>query len=86
GAEELPQEPLQEQLQLQEPLQQDAAQVAKVLAGVVPQVYRLLSELPSAEFQAARKLLHGSRCVFVGSGFAPSTRVALKVPSKKSRK
>lgn len=40
---------------------------------------RALLDLPPVEFQAARTLLHGSRCVFVGSGFAEAPKVAFQV-------
>lgn len=38
--------------------------------------HRALSELPQAEVAAAAASLHGRRCVWVGAGFAPATKVA----------
>lgn len=42
---------------------------------------RALLDLPPSEFKDAQALLHGSRCVFVGSGFAEAPKVAFQVIS-----
>ncbi|KXZ55127.1 hypothetical protein GPECTOR_3g279 [Gonium pectorale] len=52
--------------------------LSQVLAGVVPLLYRSLAGLGLHESAVARGLLHGSRCVWVGNGFAPAGRVAFK--------
>lgn len=46
---------------------------------MAPLSRRALSDLGPTEFEAARSLLHGSRCVFVGSGFAEAPSVAFQV-------
>ena len=55
---------------------------ARFLAGIVPQMYRVLSELSEDDFEVARAALHGSECIWVGNGFAPAGLVALKVGSE----
>lgn len=55
------------------------AGLSQELAGVVPLLYRSLGALAPAEAAVARGLLAGSRCVWVGNGFAPAGRVAFKV-------
>ncbi|EFJ44918.1 hypothetical protein VOLCADRAFT_118510 [Volvox carteri f. nagariensis] len=52
--------------------------LSQVLAGVVPLLYRSLAELGLHEAPVARGLLYGSRCVWVGNGFAPAGKVAFK--------
>ncbi|GFR39741.1 hypothetical protein Agub_g223, partial [Astrephomene gubernaculifera] len=52
--------------------------LSQVLAAVVPQLYRALSGLGLHEGPVARGLLQGSRCVWVGNGFAHAGRVAFK--------
>eukprot|EP00198_Chlamydomonas_reinhardtii_P000860 XP_001690195.1 predicted protein [Chlamydomonas reinhardtii] len=54
------------------------AGLSQELAGVVPLLYRSLGALAPAEAAVARGLLAGSRCVWVGNGFAPAGRVAFK--------
>jgi hypothetical protein len=46
---------------------------------VICDACRALCDLPPDEFAAARKLLFGAQCVFVGSGFAEAGKVALEV-------
>lgn len=56
------------------------ANVAKQLAGLVPQLYRLISDLQNPdEFQMASALLNGTACVWVGNGFASAGKVSFKV-------
>ncbi|GAX84471.1 hypothetical protein CEUSTIGMA_g11891.t1 [Chlamydomonas eustigma] len=54
------------------------SQLARLLAGVVPHLYRVISELPEQEFEVAKVALLNSCCVWVGNGFAPSRMVAFK--------
>ncbi|GLC59948.1 hypothetical protein PLESTB_001557000 [Pleodorina starrii] len=54
------------------------AGLSQVLAGVVPLLYRSLAALGLHEGPVARGLLAGSRCVWVGNGFAPAGKVAFK--------
>lgn len=53
--------------------------LSQVLAGVVPLLYRSLAALGLHEAPVARGLLYGSRCVWVGNGFALAGKVAFKV-------
>eukprot|EP00798_Chlamydomonas_sp_ICE-L_P006706 gene6706-3376_t len=56
----------------------DKPDTAKLLASVVPQMYRVLSKLKPTEFGIACSLLHGSCCVWVGNGFASANKVAFR--------
>ncbi|MEW5316662.1 MAG: hypothetical protein WDW38_008017 [Sanguina aurantia] len=52
--------------------------IAKQLAGLVPQLYRLITELPDDAYKIASITLHGTACVWVGNGFAPAGKVSFK--------
>ncbi|GLI60510.1 hypothetical protein VaNZ11_002673 [Volvox africanus] len=52
--------------------------LSQVLAWVVPVLYRSLAALGPNEAPVARGMLHGTRCVWVGNGFAPAGKVAFK--------
>lgn len=56
------------------------ANVAKHLAGLVPQLYRVISDLQNNDdLQMACATLHGTACVWVGNGFASAGKVSFKV-------
>ena len=56
----------------------DAA-TAQQLAGVVPQIYSALSGSSAEEVAAAKGVLEGGNCVWVGNGFVAADKVAFKV-------
>ena len=53
--------------------------LCKTLASVVPTIYSRLSDLGSEDIDLMRSILSGSRCVWVGNGFASVDKVAFKV-------
>ncbi len=53
--------------------------LGQALAAAVPQLYRSVAALSSDEYQVARGMLYGGRCVWVGNGFAHASKVAFKV-------